>query len=88
MVKWILFGVIVPMIDMVTDIVTAGSHFYFDDYAWGSLTLIFVWLPGFVVALAISIRGLMDKVSIQRVINYSIFLVGFPILYPIIQVLV
>ena len=64
------------------------THFLWHNYGWGSLTLVFVWVPGFVAALAISIRGLRKNFTFQRFINYLIVIAALPFLYPFLQVLV
>ena len=86
--KWCITGVLMPLVDMGTDIVTAGIHFHYNNPGWGAMTLLFVWVPGFVVAVAIAIRGLSEKVSKRRVVNYLILILLFPLLYPIIVILV
>ena len=39
-------GVLVPLFDMGTDLATAVTHFIWTNYGWGTMTLVFVWLPG------------------------------------------
>ena len=58
------------------------------QYGWGSLTIIFIWLPGFVAAVAIAVRGLRKKFTFQRFVNYLIIVFALPFLYPLIQILV
>lgn len=58
------------------------------NFGWGALTLVFVWLPGFVAALAITIRGLRKNCTFQRSVNYLIVLAAMPFLYPFIQIMV
>jgi hypothetical protein len=88
MTKESITGVLIPLFDMGSDIATAVTHFKWNNYGWGALTLFFVALPGFVCALAITIKGLRKKISAQRIINYSIILVALPFLYPFIQIFV
>jgi len=87
-VKETFTGVLLPLLDMGTDIATAATHFVASAYGWGSLTIIFVWLPGFVAAVAIAVRGLRKSFTFQRFINYLIIVFAFPFLYPLIQILV
>ena len=86
--KTIFSGVLIPLFDIGTDFATAVTHFLFSNWSWGILTLFFVWLPGFVCALAITIRGLKTRFTFQRCVNYLILLAGFPLLYPLVQILV
>lgn len=79
---------IYPTVDMAIDITTASTHFAFKDVGWGALTLTFVFIPGFVCAIAIAVRGIKQEYTWKRLINYSIVIVLLPILYPIIQVMV
>lgn len=65
---------------------TFGKHKI--TYTLGTLTLVFVWLPGFVVALAIAVRGLKKEFTFQRSLNYLLVVAGLPFLYPIVQVMV
>ena len=81
-------GIIMPIFDMGSDVVTAATHFRWSHYGWGIMTLVFVALPGLVCGLAITIKGLRKKVSAQRIVNFSIILVALPFLYPFIQVFV
>ncbi len=81
-------GVLLPLVDIGTDFVTAITHFIWGHYGWGALTILFIWLPGFVAAVAISVRGLRKNFTFQRLINYLIVLAALPFLYPIIQILV
>lgn len=88
LIKEIVTGVIYPTVDMAIDITTASTHFAFKDVGWGALTLTFVFIPGFVCAIAIAVRGIKQEYTWKRLINYSIVIVLLPILYPIIQVMV
>ena len=87
LIKWLLTGVIFPVIDMGSDMATAAIHYRADNPAWGTLTLVFVWLPGFVIAAAIAIRGLKKEVTARAVVNFSLFVLLFPFLYPFLQIL-
>ena len=73
--------------DILSDLVTAGQYFYFDDPHWGAFTLVFVALPGFVAGLSILILGLRREFTIGRLINYSVIFLLSPILYPIVAIL-
>ena len=85
-IKWFITGIVMPLLDMGSDIVTAVIHFQLTDPAWGILTLMFVWLPGFVVSVAIMVWGLRKEFSVRRLCNYLIFMLIFPILYPFVQI--
>ncbi|TRY70957.1 hypothetical protein TCAL_05281 [Tigriopus californicus] len=88
LIKEIITGVIYPTVDMAIDITTASTHFAFNDVGWGALTLTFVFIPGFVCAIAIAVRGIKQEYTWKRLINYSIVIVLLPVLYPVIQVMV
>ncbi len=81
-------GILMPLFDMGSDIVTAFTHYRWENYGWCILTLVFVALPGLVCGLAITIKGLRKEISAQRIVNYSIILVALPFLYPFMQIFV
>ena len=72
-----------PIFDIGSDLVTAGTHLYYNDVSWGMLTLFFVALPGFVAGLATAILGLRKSFTVQSLINFSVVFLLSPILYPI-----
>ena len=53
-VKNFITGVIIPLVDIGTDLFAAGTHFWWGDVTWGCLTLLFVGMPGFVCGLTIA----------------------------------
>merc|ERR1712020_776025 len=81
-------GILLPLLDMGTDVASAVTHFYFENYAWGILTLVFIALPGLVCGIIITIKGLTKECSAQRIVNFSIILVALPFLYPFVQIFV
>ena len=87
LIKGILGGLLLPLFDIGSDIATSVTHYKWEHYGWGSLTLFFVFLPGLVIGLVIAIKGLRKRLSVQRVINFSIVLFALPFLYPFIQIL-
>ena len=86
--RYIVTGILFPLFDIGSDLVTAGSHFYFGDASWGILTLCFVALPGLVAGLSVAILGLRKNFTFQRLINFTVIFFLSPILYPIGQICV
>ena len=60
-VRYGLTGVLLPLFDIRTDLVTAYTHFSWGDRSWGILTLFFVALPGIVCGLAFLVLGLQKE---------------------------
>jgi len=91
--SWIL----VKFVDIFTDFAAAYQHFKYENYKYGVLTLFFVYLPGLVLALGFSYWGLLHKregdgerrkeITCQRLAKYLSCVLIFPLLYPIIQIL-
>ena len=93
--------VILKVVDIFTDFAAAYQHFKRSDVKYGALTLFFVYLPGFVISLGFTYWGLTapraaaeegeeprrKSLSCKRVWRYVGVLFIFPLLYPIIQVL-
>ena len=84
--RYIVTGILFPLFDIGSDLVTAGSHFYFGDASWGILTLCFVALPGLVAGLSVAILGLRKSFTVQRLINFTVIFLLSPFLYPIAQI--
>jgi len=88
-VKNFITGVIIPLVDIGTDLFAAGTHFWWGDVTWGCLTLLFVGMPGFVCGLTIAVYGLrMKPVTPKRLLNYSLCILLGPIAYPLLQIVV
>ena len=94
--------VILKFGDIITDIAAAYQHFKRSDYTYGGLTLLFVYLPGFVISVGFTYWGLTavrrgkseeedvqpsrKKLTCKRFGRYLALLFFFPFLYPILQV--
>ena len=90
--------VILKFADIITDFAAAHQHFKRSDYKYGGLTLLFVYLPGFVISVGFTYWGLTalrkgksdepsrKKLTCKRLGRYVGMLFLFPFLYPIIQV--
>ena len=90
--------VILKFADIITDFAAAHQHFKRSDYKYGGLTLLFVYLPGFVISVGFTYWGLTalrtgksdeptrKKLTCKRLARYVGLLFLFPLLYPIIQV--
>ena len=50
--------VILKFADIITDFAAAYQHFKRSDYTFGGLTLLFVYLPGFVISVGFTYWGL------------------------------
>ena len=81
--RYVITGVLFPICDIGSDLVTGGQYFYYGDSHWGAFTLVFVALPGLVAGLSVLVLGLRREFTLGRLINYSIVLLLSPILYPI-----
>jgi len=82
-IRYIITGVLFPIFDIGSDLITGGQHFYYGDPHWGALTLFFVAFPGLVAGVSVLILGLRREFTIGRLINFSVFFVLSPIIYPI-----
>ena len=92
--------VILKLADIVTDFAAAYQHFKRTDYKYGGLTLLFVYLPGFVISVGFTWWGLTavrtgktdeeepkrKALTCKRLGRYMALLFIFPLLYPLIQV--
>ena len=92
--------VILKLADIITDFAAAYQHFKRADYKYGGLTLLFVYLPGFVISVGFTWWGLTavrkakeegeeprrKELTWRRLGRYLGLLFIFPLLYPIIQV--
>ena len=92
--------VILKLADIITDFAAAYQHFKRADYKYGGLTLLFVYLPGFVISVGFTWWGLTavrkakeegeeprrKEITWRRLGRYMGLLFIFPLLYPIIQV--
>ena len=88
--------VILPMIDIGTDLAAAFQHFKYQDYIYASLTLFFMYLPGLVMSLGIFILGLFRKdrgdppsrkpITLERVARYAGLVLVLPFLYPFVHI--
>lgn len=87
-IRYSLTGVLLPLFDIGSDLFTAGTHYYWGDWAWGSLTLAFVGLPGLVCGLSLTIFGLRKQFTLRRLINYGLVAALMPVAYPLLQILV
>ena len=81
--RYIITGVLFPICDIGSDLVTGGQYFYYGDSHWGAFTLVFVALPGLVAGLSVLVLGLRKEFTVGRLINFTIVLFLSPILYPI-----
>ena len=88
LIKSICSGLLLPLLDIGTDVATSVTHAKFENYGWSALTLVFVAVPGLVCGLAIAIKGLRKEVTAQRIVNFSIVVFAMPFLYPFIQIFV
>jgi len=89
--------VMMKFIDIGTDLAVAYQHFKREDYKYGILTLFFVYLPGLVLSAGFTWWGLVAKregepprrkeITLERLGKYFVCLLVFPLLYPIIQIL-
>ena len=93
--------VLLKIADIITDFAAAYQHFKRQDLRYGALTLFFVYLPGLVISLGFVYWGFSavraskngeeepgrKPVTCKRFWRYIGVLFIFPLLYPIIQVL-
>ena len=96
-----LFYVILKIVDIFSDFAAAYQHFKRSDIKYGALTLFFVYLPGFVISFGFTYWGLTaprdtnkeddtpsrKSLTCKRFWRYMGVLFIFPLLYPIIQIL-